>query len=149
MLQQHRICICKSEPVLEDMTGGIFLQEAFSFSSRFPFSWFILHVACHFWARLLHARNPFSCRHHLTISHDNQHHMKGTSSNMSHFGCPSFYCSFVEVTAKQHLSPAGQPCWTAPAEALGRPLAILPRIFSVCFYLDPLSHLDIYTLKLQ
>lgn len=61
------------------------------------------------------------------------HHMKGTSSNVSHF-FDVLRFSFVEVPAKQHLSPAGQPCWTAPAEALGRPLAIPPRIFSVIFF---------------
>ena len=87
----------------------------------------------------------FSCRHHLTISHDNQHHMKGTSSNVSQFSM-SFVLVLLKFRPKEHLSPAGQPCWTAPAEALGRPLAIPPRIFSVIFFLDPLSHLEIFFL---
>lgn len=60
-------------------------------------------------------------------------HMKGTSSNLSHCWM-SFVLVLLKFRPKEHLSPAGQPCWTAPAEALGRPLAIPPRIFSVIFF---------------
>lgn len=96
-------CICKSEPVLEDMTAGIFVQETFSFSSRFPFSWFILPRFPHglgecipffgpdFYTRGIRFHAGIISQYLMII----WHHMKGTSSNVSHF-----WMSFVLLLLK-------------------------------------------------